>query len=57
VPSPVVPLHATGSIARVYDAERIALKRIPLLPRTAHTVSITDNSPETIVPKPYETTI
>ncbi len=37
--------------------ERINLKRVPVLPRGAYTVSITDNTPQTIVPVPYETTI
>jgi large subunit ribosomal protein L21e len=33
------------------------LKRVPKQPRTAHTVSLTDNKPENITPVPYETTI
>ncbi|KAH9968804.1 ribosomal protein L21e-domain-containing protein [Russula dissimulans] len=37
--------------------ERINLKRVPVLPRGAHTVSVADNTPQTIVPVPYETTI
>ncbi|KAH8094666.1 ribosomal protein L21e-domain-containing protein [Cristinia sonorae] len=37
--------------------ERVQLKRIPLLPREAHTVSSTDNAAQTIVPVPYATTI
>ncbi|KIY51996.1 hypothetical protein FISHEDRAFT_35952 [Fistulina hepatica ATCC 64428] len=37
--------------------ERVNLRRIPALPREAHTVSAADNAPQTIVPLPYETTI
>lgn len=37
--------------------ERINLKRVPVLPRDARTVSTADNTPQTIVPVPYETTI
>jgi hypothetical protein len=38
-------------------AERLNLRRVPVLPRDAHTVSVADNTPQTIVPVPYETTI
>jgi len=37
--------------------ERVNLKRVPVLPRDAHTVSVADNTPQTIVPVRYETTI
>lgn len=37
--------------------EHVLLKRMPAQPRTAHTVSIKDNVPLTMVPVPYETTI
>ncbi|KII94202.1 hypothetical protein PLICRDRAFT_153652 [Plicaturopsis crispa FD-325 SS-3] len=37
--------------------ERITLKRVPALPREAHTVSSTENAAQTIVPVRYETTI
>ncbi|KAI0307964.1 ribosomal protein L21e-domain-containing protein [Multifurca ochricompacta] len=37
--------------------ERIDLKRVPVLPRVARTVTVADNTPQTIVPVPYETTI
>ncbi|KAF8272877.1 ribosomal protein L21e-domain-containing protein [Lactarius quietus] len=37
--------------------ERVNLKRVPVLPRGAHTVSVSGNVPQTIVPVPYETTI
>ena len=37
--------------------ERVSLKRVPVLPRGARTISVTDNTPQTIVPVPYETTI
>ncbi|KAI0321287.1 60S ribosomal protein L21 [Amylostereum chailletii] len=46
-------LHAEAKA----KGERITLKRIPLQPRTAHTVSVENNAPQTIVPVPYETTI
>ena len=37
--------------------ERISLKRIPVLPREARTVSTAGNEPQTMVPVRYETTI
>ncbi|PPR02345.1 hypothetical protein CVT24_011689 [Panaeolus cyanescens] len=37
--------------------ERVNLRRIPALPREARTVSVTDNTPQTMTPVPYETTI
>ncbi|KDQ62954.1 hypothetical protein JAAARDRAFT_146783 [Jaapia argillacea MUCL 33604] len=37
--------------------ERVQLKRVPALPREAHTVSSAGNAAQTIVPIPYETTI
>jgi len=37
--------------------ERVNLKRVPVLPRGAYTVSVADNTPQTIVPVRYETTI
>jgi hypothetical protein len=40
-----------------FFVERVNLKRVPVLPRGAHTVSVADNTPQTIVPVPYETTI
>ncbi len=41
----------------IYIAERVQLKRIPVLPRGAKTVSTKDNAPQTLAPLPYETTI
>ncbi|VUC36967.1 unnamed protein product [Clonostachys rosea] len=35
----------------------VEVKRQPAQPRAAHTVSLTDNPPETLTPLPYETTI
>ncbi|PHH90965.1 hypothetical protein CDD83_2093 [Cordyceps sp. RAO-2017] len=35
----------------------VQVKRQPVLPREARTVSLTDNPPETVTPLPYETTI
>ncbi|KAG1736998.1 ribosomal protein L21e-domain-containing protein [Suillus lakei] len=37
--------------------ERISLKRVHVLPREARTVSIAQNTPQTMTPVPYETTI
>ncbi|KDQ15632.1 hypothetical protein BOTBODRAFT_157927 [Botryobasidium botryosum FD-172 SS1] len=37
--------------------EHVSLKRVPILPREAYTVSAASNVPQTIVPLPYETTI
>ncbi|KAI9808569.1 MAG: hypothetical protein M1825_003718 [Sarcosagium campestre] len=39
------------------DGTHIHLKRQPLMPRTARTISLKDNLPETITAIPYETTI
>ena len=36
---------------------RVDLRRKPVLPREAHTVSSSENPPQTIVPVAYETTI
>ena len=38
-------------------SERVTLRRKPVLPREAYTVTIADNPPQTMVPVPYETTI
>ncbi|KFH46997.1 60S ribosomal protein L21-A-like protein [Hapsidospora chrysogenum ATCC 11550] len=35
----------------------VQVKRQPAQPREAHTLSLTDNPPETLTPLPYETTI
>ncbi|PHH72584.1 hypothetical protein CDD80_4421 [Ophiocordyceps camponoti-rufipedis] len=35
----------------------VQVKRLPVMPRDARTVSLTDNPPETVTPLPYETTI
>jgi large subunit ribosomal protein L21e len=39
------------------SGEKVDVKRQPVQPRTARTVSSSDNKPETITPIPYETTI
>ncbi|KAF8640495.1 hypothetical protein AX17_000157 [Amanita inopinata Kibby_2008] len=44
-------------IAAKEKGERVSLKRVPAQPREAHTVSTSQNAPQTIVPVPYETTI
>ncbi|KAF8079217.1 translation protein SH3-like domain-containing protein [Lyophyllum atratum] len=48
--------HAAHAAAKA-KGERINLKRVPLQPREAHTVSTDNNAPQTMVPVPYETTI
>jgi large subunit ribosomal protein L21e len=37
--------------------EKVEVKRLPVMPRTARTISLKSNKPETIVPIAYETTI
>ncbi|KAF8655380.1 hypothetical protein AX16_003077 [Volvariella volvacea WC 439] len=37
--------------------EQVNLRRIPALPREARVVTTTDNTPQTMTPVPYETTI
>ena len=39
------------------DGKTVEVKRFPLQPREAPTVSLKDNYPETVVPVAYETTI
>lgn len=39
------------------DGVTVQVKRLPLGPRDARTVSLTDNPPETVTPLAYETTI
>ena len=39
------------------DGTTVQVKRLPLAPREARTVSFTDNKPETLAPVAYETTI
>src|SRR5687767_13719411 len=39
------------------EGTSVQVKRQPLMPREARTVSLTDNPPETVTPLPYETTI
>jgi large subunit ribosomal protein L21e len=39
------------------DGNTVQVKRLPLQPREARTVSTKDNKPETVVPIAYETTI
>jgi large subunit ribosomal protein L21e len=48
-----------AELRKVAKAEGTAvqLKRQPVQPREARTVSVTENPPETIVPLAYETTI
>jgi large subunit ribosomal protein L21e len=37
--------------------ERVQLKRLPAAPRTAHTLSMKNNTPETLAPQAYDTYI
>lgn len=39
------------------DGSPVEIKRQPVMPRAARTVSMVDNKPETVVPIAYETTI
>lgn len=48
--------NACSCINRIIP-ERVTLKRIPALPRPAHTVSTQGNAPQTMAPVRYETTI
>ena len=49
--------YTSRSLISTRHVERVNLKRVPVLPRDAHTVSVADNTPQTIVPVRYETTI
>ncbi|KAI0931129.1 hypothetical protein AcV5_005315 [Taiwanofungus camphoratus] len=44
-------------VAAREKGERVSLKRIPILPRAAYTVSTSGNVPQTMTPVRYETTI
>ncbi|KAI9793576.1 MAG: hypothetical protein M1833_000721 [Piccolia ochrophora] len=49
--------NAEGKKKAKAEGTHLHLKRQPVMPRGARTVSIKDNLPETITPIPYETTI
>ncbi|KAI0789509.1 ribosomal protein L21e-domain-containing protein [Abortiporus biennis] len=48
--------HA-AHVAAKEKGERVQLKRVPVLPREARVISTKDNTPQTMVPVRYETTI
>lgn len=52
-----VKANAEKKKAAKAAGEHVHLKRQPVQPRGARTVSVTDNIPETVTPIPYETTI
>lgn len=39
------------------EGKPVQLKRLPLQPRDARTISLDDNAPETVTPIPYDTAI
>ncbi|KAM6498728.1 Ribosomal protein L21e domain containing protein [Amanita muscaria] len=52
-----VKSNRAAHVAAKEKGERVNLKRIPAQPREARTVSTSQNTPQTITPVPYETTI
>ncbi|KAK2593605.1 60S ribosomal protein L21A [Conoideocrella luteorostrata] len=52
-----VKSNAAAKKKAAADGVTVQVKRMPVLPREARTVSLTDNPPETVTPLPYETTI
>jgi len=52
-----VKANAAKRLAAKEEGEHVHLKREAVKPREAHTVSISDNLPETFTPIAYETTI
>jgi large subunit ribosomal protein L21e len=52
-----VPLLMLLGLSDESLAEKVSMKRVPGLPRAGYTLSATDNTPQTLVPVPYETTI
>ncbi|KAF9791955.1 ribosomal protein L21e-domain-containing protein [Thelephora terrestris] len=52
-----VKRNTAASAEAKKSGQRVALKRVPVLPRVSHTVSTEKNTPQTIVPVRYETTI
>ena len=53
----ILKTYPFRSLIFTRPVERVNLKRVPVLPRGAYTVSVADNTPQTIVPVRYETTI
>lgn len=52
-----VKTNAEAKKKAAAEGTTVQVKRQPLMPREARTVSLTDTPPETIVPLAYETTI
>ncbi|KAK0390719.1 hypothetical protein NLU13_0222 [Sarocladium strictum] len=52
-----VKANAEAKKKAAAEGTTVQVKRQPLMPREARTVSLTDNPPETVTPLPYETTI
>jgi large subunit ribosomal protein L21e len=52
-----VKLNAQKKKEARANGTTVQVKRLPLQPREARTVSLTDNPPETVTPLAYETTI
>ncbi|QRV94500.1 ribosomal protein L21e [Ceratobasidium sp. AG-Ba] len=52
-----VKANAITSKEAKEKGEKISMKRVPGLPRAGYTLSTKDNTPQTLVPVPYETTI
>lgn len=52
-----VKSNAAAKKQAAADGVTVQVKRLPVMPREARTVSLTDNPPETITPLAYETTI
>lgn len=52
-----VKSNAAAKKQAAADGTTVQVKRQPLMPREARTVSLTDCPPETVTPLPYETTI
>lgn len=52
-----VKTNAAKKLQAKTDGKSVYLKRLPVQPREARTVSGKDNKPESVVPIAYETTI
>ena len=50
-------MFLTPHVHRALSSERVSLKRQPVHPRGARTISTKDNAPQTMTPVRYETTI
>lgn len=57
IPACVTSSHPFDWTTTIPSTEKVQLKRLPVRPREAHTISTQSNAPITLAPTPYDTTI